>query len=605
MRKSKYAKVEIKFIMNLKKRGATYQEIATEFGKKFGIKKTKDAIRDVYSRFKGDYDMEGLKSLVEMKAEVVKVRVEKEFIRQVEQGHFVPTQAEFCRNSDFNDNQIRSYFGSFDDLEQLIRDNYPKTFKRVFDPCSFTAEALNKLRKDISGHKRFIITTAVTGVAPHEGALNAIKTFCKKRNAKLLTLVCSDPARTREHKYKNSIHHLIPQESIVFANLSLNSNLFLSTIKTSAKQINPLTGLKGLAQNKASFIFASPKQDIEHLTDKNKKTIPKAVMTTGAVTLPDYNTEMYMSERTATIAEEKHKMGAIVVEIKNNKVFFYRPVQFDSRTGAFTDLDTQYFADGTTKKVRADVVQFGDYHVLSHDPKAVAGGKALVDLTKPEYLTVEDFFDGITINPHEKHNIVSQAKKTLKGKFTLKDELEACRDEINKILSWKSVNKLIVKYGNHEDFLARYLNSAEYATDKVNHYEGVCLAKAMIEGEMPFEHAMRERYPINKQNDIVFLGVDDSLIINGIENGAHGHLGANGKRNPTLVGLSNCYGKCNTGHNHSGAVYKDVFRAGTKTYRQVGYNHGPSAWTHSDVLQHKDGSRQLITYIEGEFTIKD
>lgn len=605
MLKSKYTKTQITFIMNLKKKGKTYQEISKEFGKKFGIKKSRDAIIHVFRSYKDEYDLDGLKELVEIRADVIRERLEKEFSKQIEQGSFVPTQAEFCRNSDFNDAQIRSNYGSFDKLEQLIRKKYPKIFKNIHDPHSFTAEALTLLRKNISNHKRFIITTAVTGVEPHLGALKSSQTFCKKKNAKLLTLVCSDPARTREHKYKNSVHHMIPKESIVFANLNLNSNLFLSTIKMSAKQLNPLTGIKGLAQNKASFIFASPKQDIEHLTDKNKKSIPKAIITTGAITIPDYNTEMYMSERTATIAEEKHKMGAIIVEIKNNKVFFCRPIQFDKRTGAFTDLDTQYFPDGTTKKVKADLVQFGDYHVLSTDEGALRGGKNLVNLVKPDILTVEDFFDGITINPHEKHNIVSLATKTLRGKFTLKDELLACRDELNKLLSWKSALKIVVKYGNHEDFLARYLNLAEYAKDKVNHYEGICLAKAMIEGQMPFEHAMRTRYPVNNQNKIEFLGVDDSLIINGIENGAHGHLGAGGKRNPTMVGLSNCYGKGNFGHNHSGGVFKDIFRAGTKTKMDVGYNHGPGAWTHSDVIQHKDGSRQLITYIDGEFTIKD
>ena len=605
MKNFKYSTVQIKFIMNLKKKGKTFSEIAEAFAKKYGVEKTPGAISDTFRRYRGEYDLEGIKTVVDVKADVLKDKIKAELVRQVRQRKFVPTQAEFTRNSDFSDDQIRKYFTSFDNLEEVVRAETPNAFGEVYDDTMYTAKALKDLRADISKYKRFIITTAVTGVPAHPGALKAVQTFCKVKNAKLLTLVCSDPAHTQERKYRNSVHHSIPFESVVFSDINLNSNLFLSTLKVSAKQINPLTGVRGLAQNKGSFIFASPKQDIEHLTDKNKKSIPKAIMTTGAITSADYNTARYMSERTARIAEERHKMGAIIVEIKNNKVFFYRPVQFDINTGAFTDLDTQYLPNGKTKKVSADIVQFGDYHVLSTDPKAKAGGKELVRITNPDYLTLEDFFDGITINPHEKASILTQAMKTLKGNFTLKDELLACRDELDELSTFNFKKNIILKYGNHEDFIARWLKAAEYAHDKVNHYEGICLAKAMLEGEMPFEHAMRKRYPVKNQKALKFLSIDDSFIINGIENGAHGHLGANGKRNPSMVGLSNAYGAANVGHNHSGAVYKEIFRAGTKTKLQLGYNHGPSAWTQSDVVQHKDGSRQLITYINGEFYLKD
>ena len=181
-------------------------------------------------------------------------------------------------------------------------------------------------------------------------------------------------------------------------------------------------------------------------------------------------------------------------------------------------------------------------------------------MTNPDYLTVEDFFDGITINPHTKSLILLQAMKVLRTGLTLKDELIACRDELNDLATFNVKKQVILKYGNHEDFLYRWLNTAEYANDKLNHYEGLCLAKATMEGNLPFEYAMRTRYPVKDQERFKFLRVDDSFLINDIENGAHGHLGANGKRNPTMVGVRNAYGACNVGHNHSGGMYKAVDR---------------------------------------------
>jgi hypothetical protein len=65
------------------------------------------------------------------------------------------------------------------------------------------------------------------------------------------------------------------------------------------------------------------------------------------------------------------------------------------------------------------------------------------------------------------------------------------------------------------------------------------------------------------------------------------------------------YGPCNTGHNHSAAIFRDVVRVGTATYMQLSYNDGASAWTHTLNIQHQDRSRQLITVINGEWCLPD
>lgn len=596
-----YTKAQIKFIMSLKKQGRTYSYIAEAFARRYGEKKTINAIAGVFHANKDVYDLDSPKNNADIKPEVLSAQILEDFIDLVEKRRYVPILSEFKSETGFTTYQIEKSFGSYDKLESIARDADPKLFKNIIDESRFTDSAFKDFQKDVAKYKRFVVTTAVTGCPVHEEAMSAIKTFCKKNKAKLLVLACSDPAHTKTHKYDFSLSPDIPFDSVVQKDINLNSNLFLSTIKLSAKHINPLSGLDRIAQNKGSFVFASPKQDIEHVASKNKKGVPRALITTGAVTKPDYATKLYLSDRTAKIAEEDHKLGAIVVEIKDNKTFFYRPVQFDYKTGAFSDLDKKYHANGKVETITAELVQFGDYHVLSTCPDAKRGGVDLVNRVKPDYLTIEDFFDGISINPHEKKNVISQAMKYLKGQVTLKKELEACRDELDDLCQTKA-KEIVFKYGNHEDFLKRWLSSADYSHDKVNHYEGVCLAKAMMEGEQPIEHALKYRYPIKDASKVTFLGVNDSFVVNGIENGAHGHLGANGKRNPGLKEVRKSYGASNVGHNHSGAVYKDVYRAGTKTLLQLSYNDGPSSWTQSDVLQHRDGSRQLITYIKGEYT---
>lgn len=597
----KYTKKQLDFLFDLKKKGYTVENIVKEFEERFKIKKSHDAIKSIIKAKKGNYDLSSSKTPQQLLNEEIKGNIYQAFQDFVRKLNYVPTSSEFSSNTGFKTTTIKTNFGDYSKLENLVREENPDLFKNIIDETHFTDEMFEDLELEIKKYKKFVITSAVTGCKPFEEGLNSLKNFCKRNKAKLLIQPCSDPAHIRNHKYNFSLHHSLPKESIVFRDLMLNENIFLSSIKLGAKQINPLTGLTGLSKH-GSCILASPKQTLIHTASSNKKGIPRALMTTGAITLPDYRPKRYMSERTAYIAEEEHKFGAIIVEVKDSKVFFYRRVQIDPKTGSFCDLDTKYNPNGSTQRIRAELVQQPDWHVGSTDPSFKKAAKEIVSLVKPDYMTLEDFFDGASINPHEKYNIVEKSKKAKKGELSLETELRNCSKEIEDLSTWK-VKELVFKYGNHEDFLKRWLSSAEYKDDPVNHYEGVCLAKAYLEGEMPFEYAMTKRYPVKTKKPLIFLGINDSFKVNGIENGVHGHLGSGGKRNPGMAGLE-AYGPCNTGHNHSAAILRDVCRVGTATHPQLSYNDGASGWTQTLLIQHFDKSRQLITVINGEWRLK-
>lgn len=597
---------QIDFVMNLKKQGKTYSEISLAFGKKFGIKKSVSALEHMFRDNKDEYDLESLKSSVEVKSEIVKERMLVSFCDMVEERKYIPVMAEFCQHAGTNRDAISRQFGSMEGLIIAAREFDPDAFTTIIDETSFDEGAFRELRNNISKHKRFVVTTAVTGCEPHEGALKAIETYCKANKAMLLILPCSDPAKQKDHKNKWSLSHKLPVESVVFKDLALNDNLILSTIKMSAKQLQPLTGIKRLSQKRGSTIVASPKQFLEFAANSNNNCeIPRALMSTGAVTKANYRTEMYMSERTAYLAEQDHTLGAVVVEIKNGKQFYFRNVGFEEKTGAFCDLDKKYHPNGKVEKVTAELIQLGDYHVLSTDPVAKKMAKDLVDMLKPDYMTVEDFFDGISINPHERHNTISLSKKAKDGLDNLEYELIANQKEMDDLCKWP-FKKLIVKYGNHEDFLLRYLKDGEFMKQPSNKILAMKLTIAYEEQEiMPLEYALRELFPIANQDKVKFLGVNDSFKVNGIENGAHGHMGKSGHRNPGLGEMEDCYGACNVGHNHSAAIFRSVYRAGTSTHMALGYNDGPSAWTVTHNIQHRNGMRQLIHSINGSWHLED
>jgi hypothetical protein len=115
---------------------------------------------------------------------------------------------------------------------------------------------------------------------------------------------------------------------------------------------------------------------------------------------------------------------------------------------------------------------------------------------------------------------------------------------------------------------------------------------------------MRVAFELGDREDIRFLqDEDESFVVGGIENGIHGHLGANGSRSPGLQGIEKAYGTANVGHTHAAGILRGVFRVGTTSFLKVSYNKGASSWTQTHLIQHPNGSRQLINCINGKWRL--
>ena len=82
--------------------------------------------------------------------------------------------------------------------------------------------------------------------------------------------------------------------------------------------------------------------------------IPPALMTTGAVTINDYDNERYMSKRTSALAENDHGYEVVIVEVEDDRIFHFRHVQA-SEEGTLTDLGVEYRPDGTINKMKDTV----------------------------------------------------------------------------------------------------------------------------------------------------------------------------------------------------------------------------------------------------------
>lgn len=524
------------------------------------------------------------------------IKLIQDYIKLVKKTGMYPGRADLDKIG-YSRDKIRHYFSNLDRLKKAAQEwaasNDPEAFNQIIDESIFTPKRFKELQGNVKNFKRFIVTTAVAGCPVHEGFLKSIRTYCKDKKAMLLVLPAADPGSAKDW----NLDPALGAESIVFNDLALNSNVFLCSIKTSAKQIDPTTGLDRIGQRNGSFVYASPKQRLKFMPVSNVKH-PHAEMTTGAITLPRYlDTNRYMSERTAYIANHDHVMGAIIVEIEDNKTYHFRQIQAD-KDGSFVDLGDFYKGDKISK-MYAEALSMGDWHSGETDPTAVKAWKEVVDLVRPSKLFVHDGFNGLSINHHERERQIRRAVLAKQGLLNLESELSLFAKDLDMLASWKHIEEVVVVKSNHDVFLDRWLDAGEYVDDAHNYELGVELALAMVKGSNPLQFAV-EKLGLKAKNKVNWLEMDEDYFIARIQMGAHGHKGPKGSRG-TLAGMEKSYGLSVTGHTHGPEILRGSFCNGTTSLLKVSYNSGPSDWVHSSTLVYPNGMRQLINSFDGKW----
>lgn len=493
---------------------------------------------------------------------------------------------------------VTHHFGSLAVLNTEARTKYPNSFFDVSIDTLYSQKALNTLRSEVSKHKRFVVTTAVTGCKVHDNFYASLKNYCKINDACLLILTASDPASSVASTSFGMIDTKLQSEVIVFEDTRLNSNVFLSTIKMSAKHIDPITGLSRIGQRNGTFLYASPKQRLQAVAVGNNK-LPHFLMTTGAITEPNYKSERYMSDRTAYIANNDHVMGAIVVEIQDDEIFFFRQVQADSK-GNFPDLGVMY-TPSSSKPYAPSAFVLGDWHSGSTDPDARDCWEQVIKQLKPSMVVLHDLFDGRSISHHEDRDIVLRSQRAGRNELSLELELQGVAQDLQDLS--KITDKLVIVKSNHDLFLERYLREGRYVKDPHNHRLALILALDLIDGNDPLKSGVEVYLDKESIGKINWLDMDEDFKIAGVQLGAHGHAGSNGAKG-SLSAMEHAYGNSITGHTHTPSILRGAWQVGTSSYLKLNYVKGSSSWLHSSCLLYPGGQRQLINCIDGSWRLK-
>lgn len=524
-----------------------------------------------------------------------------------------------CRVTRGNFSQVREMsFSSNEDLKDLS-----------FNESDFTDEYFDRLEHVLKSGKMFIISTVITGKAAKVDFYRSLLNWAEHNDGYILLLPSTDVAGSHtmfklnfDPIFKNDRTFIIVnRKNSSDGNLSidetpdgyyLNKHLWMSCIKTQAKTINPLSGFKPLVTSKdASVILGSPRQELT-FNSALKNKVPRALMSTGAVTINNYQNDYVRSCAKSAKAREAHLFGAIVVEIQDENIFHFRQIQ--SVDGAtFTDLDTKYTPDGSMTVAHHATLVMGDTHAGAADEKLTeAILTQLVSFNVIDEVVLHDLCDARPVSPHDVDKLMTNIAKKEQQRHLLERNFEQIVDYLNRLTKYNI--RVVVVASNHDEHLNRALENLPNRLKDVNNSQ-VLIKMASFYSDPENQNKSLLEYcvthiPKNKLERpelIKWLVTDESYERHGCELGQHGHLGSNGSRGSAKQ-YSTFVGNAVIGHSHSACIVGKTFQVGTTSELDQGYNKGLSSWTRTCCLVHEDGTKQLINFIrdkDGRYSFKN
>ena len=359
--------------------------------------------------------------------------------------------------------------------------------------------------------------------------------------------------------------------------------------------VDPLSGLESYTRT-ASGIVPHVKVAMKSMATM-KGQEPRFLFTTGACTLRNY-----IARKSGQKAEFHHCFAALYVEVDEDGSWFVRQL-VAGEDGCFHDLGRRYTPEGS-EAAEVEAVVWGDIHREKCDEETIAacwdGRDSIFEALRPRSQVVHDLTDFTYRNHHNLKSSYFLARMHVAGTETVEGGMEACAAFLERIARpWCST---LVVESNHDQAFGRWLEEADGHRDPANAeywhawnarvFRSIRLAETDF---LPFEAAVRacRELPTSR-----FLREDESCVLcpdaGGIEIGIHGHRGPNGSR-----GSPRAYRQMGrravTAHTHSAGIVDGVWTAGVTGRLDMDYNKGPSSWSQSHVVIHRNGKRQIVT----------
>ncbi|HRP25367.1 hypothetical protein [Thauera sp.] len=452
--------------------------------------------------------------------------------------------------------------------------------------------------------RRYILTSAQDDTDVHKGFLANLRVYAARLNAEILIGGFTyQKALYTDHTTRTALFREELQPYMRFESVDLGPVLFAAEMNTLPTADRPLSGLQTYGRGK-SVVFPHAKIALEAVPSM-PGTHPPIVMTTGAVTEPNY-----IPKKAGLKAEFHHVLGATVVEVDPvGNHFWARSVSAD-RNGDFQDLDVVVSGGVVRPGNRVAAITWGDIHCPSVEPAVLEtlwseSAGSMIEALRPQVQVFHDLMSFEMTSRHVDGDAIHRAQMVYSGRSSIEGQVAQGAQFLR--ATERPWCRSVVVESNHDERLLRWARRDIDRNDTENvaywHAANLALLLAAKAGDEDFNlvrHCLRSADE-RGLDTIDFIPVGGSMVIcqdsGGIEIGMHGHAGPNGARG-TPTGFARMASRLTIGHMHAPQIHDGVYIAGITGALDQGYNRGPGAWLHAHVVHYANGKRTLIIQSE-------
>jgi hypothetical protein len=484
-----------------------------------------------------------------------------------------------------------------------------------------------KLKPPVLGVKRYVLTSAQNNTPVYKDCWHNLLALVNHYGAKLMVsrytydkssygkkAVKPDSSRTSDYDnlwYSPEISPYISDERVELA----PGLVWCGELNILPTAVDPLSGLESYT-GRASGIFPHAKFAMDSVAS-GKLEATKFNYTTGTITQRNY-----IQKKAGLKAEHFHGYGALLVEVTEDGAWYVRQLQA-TESGSIRDLDLLATGGEVSEGHRVEAISWGDVHTRLIDPvirKLNWGVGGMLDVLCPKYQFIHDVLDFRARNHHEIKNGLSMHSRYVEAKECVQEEVREASELIREaIRPWCHT---VVVDSNHDKAMIRWLVETDFRKDPVN-------ARYFLEASLALYYANERqdrdfhllewamakeglttsvqfvRHGQEIPGSLRFLREDESFVVchsyaGGVENGMHGDLGPNGARG-SIRAFARMGRRANVAHSHSAGIFNEVYQAGTSSMLDLGYNRGPSSWSHTHIVTYPEGTRSMVTLWKGRW----
>jgi len=444
--------------------------------------------------------------------------------------------------------------------------------------------------------KTYLVTWAQDGTPVNKRFWASVIQFQKRRGAELIVIAGqykNPTSKSEDHRDEMwwdeaVVPYLCDSRRRLCPNLVVYGDVRIQPTAT-----HPLTGFEVFV-GKNSGIFGHTSRALEVVPTSTRQ--PRVLWSTSACTVANYS-----ESKAGAKGKENHVLGGVVVEVDAAGLYFVRHISA-SKDGSFTDLSTTYTPTGAHQAAPATSLVMGDYHAGREDELVLEATERLAREVRPRNIVLHDLLDFDSRNHHQ----IKSARERYKRRFdTVESEVRHAVGALNRVARWCPRSTVHVVRSNHDEAFDRWLETADVAADPVNapyyHEMWAKLYRGYRDaGAFPDAFAVAAKATGCVPPSVVFHGANDTVVLQAVEHGRHGHHGLGGARG-TPRAYAKLGTKVSTAHTHVARIAHGAFTAGVTAQLDHGYNDLPSGWIHAHIVQYADGKRAIVIVVRGKY----